>query len=212
MARGVARRRRIGFSKFSKKINAIESAAPGSKEPQQQKCDCHDPRRDCRKKEHPLFVGGVQHPFAGLQDVVDISSHTPNPENFHHSNWEPTTKRLVQRAVHWQRIDPTRFRIAFPHRKCRNLRSFVRPNTGNVRPVRRRDLDLQQAFGTTIAESMCFALRSVIGRSKEVRLIRLIAIAGFALPVTGCDTYAYSTAGQPDHGSRGCLWSGQDTS
>ena len=111
-----------------------------------------------------------------------------------------------------QRIDPTRFRIAFPHRKCRNLRSFVRPNTGNVRPVRRRDLDLQQAFGTTIAESMCFALRSVIGRSKEVRLIRLIAIAGFALPVTGCDTYAYSTAGQPDHGSRGCLRRGQDTS
>ena len=42
-------------------------------------------------------------------------------------------------------------------------------------------------------------------------MIRLIAIAGFALPVTGCDTYAYSTARQPDHGSRGCLRRGEDT-
>ena len=37
----------------------------------------HDPRRDCLKKEHPVLVGRIQHPFAGLQDFVDITTHTP---------------------------------------------------------------------------------------------------------------------------------------
>ena len=27
------------------------------------------------RKIHPVFVGRIQHPFAGLQDFVDIASH-----------------------------------------------------------------------------------------------------------------------------------------
>jgi hypothetical protein len=44
---------------------------------QHQKHDRHDPRRDCRQKEHPVLVGRIQHPLAGLQDLVDITPHTP---------------------------------------------------------------------------------------------------------------------------------------
>ena len=39
----------------------------GDQAPQHQKCDRHDPRRDCRQKGHPVLVGRIQHPFAGLQ-------------------------------------------------------------------------------------------------------------------------------------------------
>jgi hypothetical protein len=38
----------------------------GDEAPQHQKCDRSDPRRDCRQKVHPVFVGRIQHPFAGL--------------------------------------------------------------------------------------------------------------------------------------------------
>jgi hypothetical protein len=35
---------------------------------QHQKHNRHDPRRDCRQKEHPRRIGRIQHPLAGLQD------------------------------------------------------------------------------------------------------------------------------------------------
>src|SRR6185437_4209035 len=36
----------------------------------------HDPGHDSRPVEYPVRVGRIQHPFVGLQDIVDITPHT----------------------------------------------------------------------------------------------------------------------------------------
>ena len=75
-----SRRRPVQGRKSSdrRQCQANQRQRVSSKEaPQHQKCDRHDPRRDCWQKVHPVFVGRIQHPFTGLYDLVDIPSHTP---------------------------------------------------------------------------------------------------------------------------------------
>src|SRR5882757_6313853 len=66
---------------------------------QHQKHNRHDPRRDCRQKEHPVRIRRIQHPLAGLQDLVDITRHRAYPElTSYHSNlrhFGPKTKLLA---------------------------------------------------------------------------------------------------------------------